>query len=307
MSARRDLNALASRQFGVISRAQAQEAGFSPSAVTRRVRSGEWVRMAPGVFRLNSASPSWEQELMAAWMWAGRGAVVSHRSAGRIFRLTGVEDGIVEIRVPQARRSPRSGIVLHSGFLESKDVAVWGPLRLTIPTRTLIDLGAVLDEESLEVAMEDAFCRGLTSFERLERKIVELGRSGRDGVGIMRRLLELRGSAAPAESALEVLVVRAIRKSKLPVPVRQLLLKPGLKSSPRFDLAYPQAKVAVECDSFKHHSGRRDWDRERAKLSLAAELGWRVIHVTWDDIKNRKEPTMLRIGRAIGFVCDDVR
>lgn len=49
------------------------------------------------------------------------------------------------------------------------------------------------------------------------------------------------------------------------------------------DLAYPQAKIAVEYDG-KHHAGTWEYDVQRRKLLEDAE--WSCINATWQDVKD---------------------
>ena len=69
---------LAARQHGLVTDAQAGAVGFSPDALWRRVRSGAWVRVLPGVLRSTATVVSLQQMAMAAVLWAGPDAVASH-------------------------------------------------------------------------------------------------------------------------------------------------------------------------------------------------------------------------------------
>lgn len=84
-------------------------------------------------------------------------------------------------------------------------------MQLTDPTRTLCELWAVVDEETLEVALEDSLLRGLTSEARLRAWLASEGRRGRTGCGAISGLLDQRCGKA-AESPLEVRAIRALRK-----------------------------------------------------------------------------------------------
>jgi hypothetical protein len=150
-------------QFGLIARSQALDLGMSSSALGRRLTSGEWVVRLQGVYRLATVPPSWEQDLMAVALWASGRAVASHRSAAAAHELGGIQRRLVELSLPYSRRSPEEGIVLHrSTVMPRCDVAEWNGLPVTSPTRTLVDLGAVVDDEILEAALDDALRRRLT-------------------------------------------------------------------------------------------------------------------------------------------------
>jgi hypothetical protein len=83
-------------QFGLITRRQAEKCGLSRFEIEGRLKRGEWIRAHPGVFRLRSAATPWPHALMAATLWAGGSAIVSHR---------GPTDSPLETRVVAVLRS----------------------------------------------------------------------------------------------------------------------------------------------------------------------------------------------------------
>jgi Transcriptional regulator, AbiEi antitoxin len=63
------------RQSGVISCAQARATGLSQDAVDRRVASGRWERLHPGVYLAADHPHTDEVRMRAAVLWAGKDAV----------------------------------------------------------------------------------------------------------------------------------------------------------------------------------------------------------------------------------------
>ncbi len=47
------------------------------------------------------------------------------------------------------------------------------------------------------------------------------------------------------------------------------------------DVAFPDARVAIEADGRLHHSSAVDFERDRERWNLLAAEGWIVIRVTW--------------------------
>lgn len=271
---------LAACQHGVIEHGQAVAAGVSGTGVTRRVAAGRWVRVLPRVYRIGGAPAAARQWMMAATLWAGDGALLSHRSAGELWQLDGVGAGRFDV---SSTRRLRSGIVRAPliGGLEPVDRAVVDGIPVTSPTRTLVDLAGVLSDGRLELALEDALRRRLTSSARLARRLDELGRRGRPGVGGLHALVAVRGSAAaPSESALEVRVRRFLGQWSIPDPIAQFEVRHAGRLVARLDFAYPGSKVAIEVEGYRWHSGRQAFERDLARRSRLAALGWRVVHVT---------------------------
>lgn len=176
---------IATGQHGAIGYAQALSVGLSPSGIKRRVTSGRWVRLLPRVYLVGGAPATSRQGMMAATLWAGGDALLSHRAAGVLHGLDGVSANRLEVT---ASKRLRSGVVVahYAPTFTALDRDVVDAIRVTSPTRTLIDLAGVLDPEDLELAFEDALRRGLTSRARLSYRQRELDGHGRSGCGALR-------------------------------------------------------------------------------------------------------------------------
>lgn len=62
----RTVEAIGRRQHGVSSRAQATTAGATSGVITRQVRRGRWIRLAPSVYALRAAPARWLRACKAA-------------------------------------------------------------------------------------------------------------------------------------------------------------------------------------------------------------------------------------------------
>src|SRR5207302_9056613 len=72
---------------GLITYTQALLVGYTRGMVRRRVESGAWVALAPGVFRSASAPQTEYQRLLAATWAPAVDALASHRSAAWLWEL----------------------------------------------------------------------------------------------------------------------------------------------------------------------------------------------------------------------------
>ena len=275
------LNRLAARQLGLVERGQALDLGMTPRQLQLRLDAGLLVPVQPRVYRVAAVPPSWDQALLAACLSSG--GVASHRAAAALWGLRGCERGPVEIAVAGRRRPELHGVTAHTTEqIERADVTVRRRVPVTVPARTLLDLGAVVGVDMVESAVEDAVLRELVSFRALQRTIERLGRSG-NGAGVLRALVEARDPAtAPSESVLEDALVRTLRGGRLPDPVRQHRV-----GRVRVDLAYPEVHLAIEADSRIWHAGRGDVQRNTSKQNELVARGWRVLRFTWFDVKRR--------------------
>src|ERR1700755_3271385 len=144
----RSVRELAESQHGVVSRAHARDLGISDAAISRRTSDGLWTRVLPGVFRISGAPQTDLQLPMAAVFWAGEGAVLSHATAARIWGIEGARERKVELWVPWPRNPRHDLVTVHrGGRIDRADRSRQGPLALTTPIRTLIDLSARLEDD----------------------------------------------------------------------------------------------------------------------------------------------------------------
>src|SRR4051794_31854498 len=77
----------AERQWGVVARWQLQQCGISGTTISRWVVAGRLHRIHPGVYALGHKALSLEGRLLAAVLYAGPGAALSHASAAHWWGL----------------------------------------------------------------------------------------------------------------------------------------------------------------------------------------------------------------------------
>jgi len=195
---------------------------------------------------------------------------------------------LVETISAITRRSSSGKFIFHhTDRLPDCDLVHVGPIPVTTPTRTLIELGAALPSNLVEVALDSALRQGKTSLQALQDKLTERGGSGHDGAGVLRQLLDDRPPPGVPESPLETRLRRALAQHCLLLPVAQFVVKDGAHFVARLDFAYPEAKIAIECQSYEWHSGRQSWERDIERHNRLQSLGWIIVYVTWHDLQYR--------------------
>lgn len=123
----------AESQAGVVTCSQAAAAGLSRNAVHARVVAGRWQRLYRGVYAAFSGEPSRPARLWAAVLYAGSGAILSHRTAAELAGLADAPSELVHVTVPAERRvSPAPGLVIHVSA-RAREAA--HPVRLPPQTR----------------------------------------------------------------------------------------------------------------------------------------------------------------------------
>jgi very-short-patch-repair endonuclease len=251
------------------------------------------------VFRLAGSPHSWLQDLMVGCLAWGSGTAVSHRSGAALWELEARHHGAVELTVPRSRRRAGPGLV-HRHLLPAADVTTIGRIPVTTPSRTIIDLASVLPQDAVEEALDDALRRGMASIPSLRRRLAAIGRPGRKGTAMMRRLLESRDpSVAVPESVFERRLLHVFRRAGLPEPKLQHEIRSDGRLVAVVDFAYPQAILAIEADGYRWHSGRARWDHDRTRRNRLTLLGWRIIHVTWTDLTHHPDAVIEAVRTAL--------
>jgi very-short-patch-repair endonuclease len=274
--------AIARRQHGIITRQHLIDTGTTRRQIDTMLANGRLICVMPGVYRFAGAPATELQRLWAAFLWAGRDAVVSHRSAAKLWRLEDIEAEQAELWSPRRLRS--DAVIVHRGNVENRDMGRFNALRVTSVARTLVDLSSVVDEEPLEGAIEDARRRGLVTMRRLKLDAERLSQRGRSGTAMLRRLLDTLDGNPASESMLEVKVARILRSARLPASERQHeVVLNGRRY--RIDFAWPALRFGLECEGFAVHGRRRAFGPDRARLGELVAAGWRILSVTWEQTK----------------------
>jgi very-short-patch-repair endonuclease len=290
---------LFARQHGLVARSQAVARGLSPYAIRYRIRSGEWSRVHPGVYRLASSPETFHQRLLAACLSAGADAVASHRAAASLLGLP-VPDGHVEITVPECRRIRIAGARLH----RTTDLATLRRRRIdgipvTTPSRTVVDLAKVLDPDQLEAVLDHTLAERIVSVRSLTTTLASRPSRGRRGTALLARLLAQRPAGRAPESRFESRLLRALTAFGLPHPTTQYSVRLPNGRTARLDFAYPEALLAVEADSYRHHSSMTAWSRDRVRHNELMTLGWRVLPVTFRDLLSDPAAVADQVARCL--------
>jgi very-short-patch-repair endonuclease len=238
---------------------------------------------------------------MAAFLWAGEGSYVSHRSAAQLLGLEGGPSGHVEVAGCLAR-AKRHDVTLHRVTQDDRPrTRPVGSFLVTPPERTIMDLCSVVPAAKAGKVMDDALRKKLTTLDRLQAEAQERGRSGRNGAKVFRRLISFRDDRdGKLESDLEAALLRLLRTPLLPkVDVQHVVSEAG-SHPPRLDFAYPVYRVGVEGHSFRHHGGLlKAWNSDWMRDNRLKVFGWTVLYYSWDEIHFEGERVIADIGRLL--------
>jgi very-short-patch-repair endonuclease len=292
---------LAAAQHGVVTRTQALRAGFGRNAIQYRLATGRWQHLHRNVYAIGGTPASYERAVLAAVLAVGRPGVASHRTAGALWGFLDRPGPPADVLVERRRAPAIRGVVVHrTSLLVASDLTVIGAIPVTTPTRTLIDLAAVLDETTLEEILDESVRRRLVTPANVLRRIERLPGRGSRGIGDLRSLARDRMRTGTSDSRLETRLRRLLRSARLPSPVPQFQVRDNAgRVIARVDFAYPDKKLVIETDGYAFHSGRRRWQADRARHNRLTTAGWTVCYFTDEDLRERPGDVVEQVRRAM--------
>lgn len=175
---------VAEGQQGYFTAKQAADAGYQLGSQAHHVKSGNWVRVERGIYRLARFPQSDEEQLVIYALWSRNRAgepegVYSHQTALSIHELSDVNPAKLHMTVPATfRRNAKTPkiLVLHRASLGEKDIEQRQGFAVIRPLRSIADLATAesVSRDIVVQALTEGRQRGLIPV----REVAELRRQG---------------------------------------------------------------------------------------------------------------------------------
>jgi very-short-patch-repair endonuclease len=279
-AARRDrvVGALADRQHGVVARQQLLAVGQTPRVIRRAVEAGRLRPVFRGVYAVGHVALRREGWWMAALLACGPDAALSHRTAATLWRLRTDPSLPVDVTTSTGHGRKHARITTHRTRLHPLDAVVIDDLRVTTPSRTIVDLAATLTGRPLRELVERA--QDLRRFDRDDLRAALARAPRRPGTGRLEDLIALVSPDADnARSHLERLFLLLVRRARLPRPI------PNHEIAGRArDFVWPEKRLVVETDGYRYHSSRQARRRDNRRDRELTAGGWRPVRFTYEEI-----------------------
>lgn len=237
----------------------------------RRLRSGELVRIYPGIYSLGT--PDVQTRLRGLDLRCGESVIVYLGTAAAMFGFD--TEGVTDLHV----LNPTGHLLRdHDGL---KVHPAWTAVEVARSLRRPRALA------TLDAALRSGTC------DRHQLRLAAKAQCGRRGIVAVRELIAL--ARPEAESPMESEARLVMVDGGLPDPLLQyeILDRDGLLW--RVDFAWPNQRLAVEYDGFNWHSSPDALRRDRHKRAALEEVGWRVLSIVSDDVRRRPEVMLRRI------------
>jgi predicted transcriptional regulator of viral defense system len=173
-----ELFEIAESQQGYFTFQQAITAGFSDKNHAYHIKTGDWVKVFRGIYRLAKYPVGDREELVLWFLWSRNRSsvpqgVYSYYTALDLYELSDNMPSKLHMTVPLGfRRMAKIPeiLVLHRLKLQADEIVMKQGYKVTTPLRTLIDVveDGVLAEDLLVQAVRDAKKRGLITKHAIE-------------------------------------------------------------------------------------------------------------------------------------------
>jgi len=234
---------------------------------------------------------------VAAVLAAGEGAVLSHRSAARLWQLQSPGAEWVDVTSPPGRVVRRKGIIAHEAPVADDEWLTEDGIPVTSPFRTVFDLAAVLQMRELERVFHEAEVRGLRDQVSLPMLLERY--PGRRGARKLRALLESPEPVGFTRNDFEEAFLALVDSCGL----RRPRMNADLALRGRFfeiDALWERERVVVELDSRGVHGTKKRFESDRQRDRILGAEGYRTMHVTWRQLQKEPDEIVADLRKTLG-------
>ena len=276
-----DIHSLMAGQHGVAATSQVRQTlqwRHQRSLVDARI----WQHEGTRVVSSRSAPSTWHQRVMVATL-ATRG-VASHATAARLHRLDGfdrVTDVHITLRYHQHRHDHEGAVVHISRILEQSDqLALHGIPTVILPV-CLLQI-AERSDNALIRALEGAMRDGVSP-TWIRQVAARYDRPGRLASRRLLRAVDERVEGTLPRSWFQRLASRLLADLGIET-VDEHPIYEGRRLLARVDLAIPDLRVGIECQSWQWHATPDAQRRDSARKRSLRRLGWEIVDLWWSDL-----------------------
>jgi len=287
---------------GIASALALREVGVSPNDLRRLVGAGNLVPVLRGVYRM-PAVPYDELARCVAVCVAHPKSVISGPTAGRLWGLRRVPGDLrVHILAPPRSHptveswvAPYRTRAFHAGDVVHRADGIV----VTNRARTALDLARFAGSTDLLSIIEQVIRDGHLTDDVLRATAIDWMSPRRLWVRNFLEVLDGRLDGGAVESHGEVVLGDALRSAGVRGLQRQFQIDlPGYGPA-RFDLAVPDARLAIEVDLHPTHHETNGRLRDEARDRAARLIDWRVARVRSSDLGAGLASTVRRLDSEI--------
>jgi len=289
------LTELAESQLGLVGRRQLRAHGFHSNTWSRMLSSGRWDLVAERVARLRGSPSVRGQAILAAILDCGGATVCSYGTGAAWWGLSGYSLRPIELcRTGRSRAETPLARVHQIRAVPEGWVTTLAGVPVARPELVALHLCATIHPERAERALDNFWRDGLLSWRSLDRFLDEMGASGRNGITLLRQLLEQRDlDHVPPSSNLEARAADVLEP--LGLDLRRQVDLGGDRWSGRVDLYAASFKLIVEVQSEKYHTALSDVAADAARRARLEADGFTLVEVNDADLWTAPQVALARV------------
>jgi hypothetical protein len=274
---------IADRQFGHVTRQQLLRLGVPSATIAHWAsRNGRLVTVHAGVYAVGHQQRTAIAQAMAAVLACGDQAVLSHDSAAALWGIR-TWPTAPEVSAPHHRRRP--AIRTHrTQTLTRRDIRRHRNLRVTSPSRTLLDLQSRLTDRQLVRAVNDLRLAKHLRATELHRLLTASPR--------IHRLIDPHQN--PTRSPAEDAFLEFCRTYRVPTPKVNITLFGRER-----DAVFEAEKVIIEIDGYTFHNNHDSFESDRERDTDAAEHGYLTVRLTTTRLSQHPAHEAARLRRIL--------
>ncbi|MGH8927773.1 MAG: hypothetical protein ACRDWH_05445 [Acidimicrobiia bacterium] len=282
VDADRIIRSLASDQHGLVSVRQLRAAEVLYAQVRRRVIGGMLLGETSRVFRLAGVPATDAQRLLVPILHVGHEAILSHTSAAAWWGISGFRLDPIHIAIERCYRTrDEVAVVHHATLIPEGTRKVLRGIPIASPGLALYQLAGMVSIERLARALDNAWSLRLLDGDTMLQLLESLGKSGRNGIRAMRRLIASRGADwVPPSSNLEHRFDEIMHRVGITTLRRQVDVGDE-EWTGRVDFKDQVLPLIVEIQSERYHTALTDRKSDAARRARHESQGHVVVEV-WD-------------------------
>ena len=298
----RAIDDLASTQGGLVTYRQLQALGMSQSTISRWTRTGgRWQRLLPAVYLLHRGTPTAEERLNAAGLYAGPQAMFTGVGGLHLHGLRNVPGPFAAVQlhtlVPRQQQTQSAGFVTIERTQRQPIAVVRGGFPVAPLPRALFDAGRRSpSRQATRGYVLAALQRGLLDIDELKAEVTQ---GQRQWTAVLRDVLG--EGAAGVRSIPEAELRRILATAGLEEPLWNARLEAitgEFIAEP--DGYYPALALALEVDSRQYHFTNSDhYEQTWRRHGRYATHGIAVLRIMPTDITKHPDRVLDAVRAAM--------
>jgi very-short-patch-repair endonuclease len=283
---------LAARQYGIVTRDQLAELGYTDHMVDHALRTGRLQAWHRNVFAVGHGGLSPQGLCMAAVLFRGKEALISYQSAIWLWGLEKRLEIPVNVSVRWRGHGQDAIGLHHCPALRDEDFSTTELLPVTAVPRTLLDYASTAKRYRLEAAIDRADRLELLDPAAIDQIVGEV--RGHRGCRRLQSAMTIYRENGYTRSGGEKRLLAALADAGVRRPAVNNFIE-GYE----LDFYWGQERFAVELDSWEHHRSRRSFEQDRRRQEDLAMAGIETIRITGTRLKHEPQQVANRVAEHL--------